>query len=255
MSQLDGALDLVRKMDRRTRFRRILRALLRARRHRLECWAPWTKNREGVDRSGVPGLAQCCIAPRRELAREPAAAVCTTLDFRHIAARRHCLSCSAATTLRGVRRKRDAFSMRRTPVASSCPADGGSSGSSSRLGVTQDRLTVDDSASTTREQVGTIAIWAAQCGARRFIVIASTLSMPRIAAPVHSSATPTVLAESPLDAAPASWKSPLRCRVFGPCVPAATRYTGHFAFAYYPRFKWIPRPNAVRHDSHVSAAW
>ena len=46
------------------------------------------------------------------------------------------------------------------------------------------RAMVDETADTTREQVAQLDVWANRCSARRIVLVASALSMPRIAAGV-----------------------------------------------------------------------
>lgn len=106
-------------------------------------------------------------------------------------------------------------------------------------GVSRNRLRVDDTASTTREQVEKLPLWAEQCGALRVVLIASRLSMPRLSALVGASSIRVVLAPSPLDESPPD--SGMRL-----AVPSlrALRLTKdalyeHMALAYYRHRRWI----------------
>ena len=106
-------------------------------------------------------------------------------------------------------------------------------------GVARDRVIIDDSTTTTREQIAKLRVWAERCGAERVVLIASTLSMPRIAALVRTAAVPVVLAPSPLDEPPAA----SGFRVVLPSLRAlrVTRdaFYEHMAFAYYRQRDWI----------------
>jgi uncharacterized SAM-binding protein YcdF (DUF218 family) len=66
-------------------------------------------------------------------------------------------------------------------------------------GVAPEGLIVDATATTTRAQIDTLAGWANRCGAQRVVLVASALSMPRIAALVRTTPIPVVLLPSPLD--------------------------------------------------------
>lgn len=106
-------------------------------------------------------------------------------------------------------------------------------------GVARNRLVVDNTAATTREQIAKLAAWAQQCGARRAVVIASALSMPRVAALANRAGVRVVLAPSAVDEEPAAAGIRL-------CVPSylALRvsrdaFYEHVALAYYRRRGWI----------------
>jgi uncharacterized SAM-binding protein YcdF (DUF218 family) len=106
-------------------------------------------------------------------------------------------------------------------------------------GVERSRLTVDDTAMTTREQVAKLADWAEQCGARRVVLIASVLSMPRIAALVQSIGIPVLLAPSSLDRTPAATGVRLFLPSLGALRMSRDALYEQMAFAYYRWNKWV----------------
>jgi uncharacterized SAM-binding protein YcdF (DUF218 family) len=109
----------------------------------------------------------------------------------------------------------------------------------SAAGVAHARLVVDGTANTTREQIARLSIWARQCGAQRVMLIASTVSMPRVAALVRTAGVPVVLVPSPIDEPPAAHG----IRIAVPSL-RALRITRdaiyeHLALRYYRRRHWI----------------
>jgi uncharacterized SAM-binding protein YcdF (DUF218 family) len=108
-----------------------------------------------------------------------------------------------------------------------------------RAGVPTDRFSVDNSTSTTREQVSKLRLWAEQCGAQRIVLVASAVSMRRVDALARTTGLTVVLAPAPLDEDPptSGWRARL------PSL-AALRLTRdaiyeHAALAYYHRRGWI----------------
>ena len=106
-------------------------------------------------------------------------------------------------------------------------------------GVARDRVIMDNTTTTTREQIAKLRFWAKQCGAQRVVLIASTLSMPRVAALVRGADVPVMLAPSPLDEAPA--KSGVRAILPSYRALRVTRdaFYEHVALAYYRHLRWI----------------
>ena len=106
-------------------------------------------------------------------------------------------------------------------------------------GVARERVVVDDTATTTREQVEKLSAWAEQCGARRVVLIASTVSMPRIAALVTTAGVPVVLAPSAIDDAPASLGVRRAIPSFQALRVSRDALYEHLALVYYRQRKWI----------------
>ena len=108
-----------------------------------------------------------------------------------------------------------------------------------QAGVPRDRLVVDDTTFTTREQVAKLPAWSAQCGARRVVLIASALSMPRVAALVRASTIPVVLAASPLDGTPAPSGIRSALPAYAALRLSRDAFYEHMALAYYAERGWI----------------
>ena len=106
-------------------------------------------------------------------------------------------------------------------------------------GVERHRLLVDNTTPTTREQIAKLGAWAERCGAQRVVLIASGLSMPRIAALVRSGGLPVLLAPSSLDEPP--HVSGIRAVVpsFRALRVSRDAFYEHAALAYYRRQGWI----------------
>jgi uncharacterized SAM-binding protein YcdF (DUF218 family) len=106
-------------------------------------------------------------------------------------------------------------------------------------GVARDRFVADDTTNTTREQIAKLAAWATECGAQRVILIASALSMPRVAALVPTAGVPVLLVPAPVDEAPAT--SGIRVAVPSYRALRVTReaFYEHVALAYYRHRGWI----------------
>ncbi len=107
-------------------------------------------------------------------------------------------------------------------------------------GVARDELITDDTTTTTREQVAKLPAWAKQCGAQRVVLIASTLSMPRLAALVRGAEIPVVLVPSPLDEPPVTSGIRLALPSYRALRLTREALYEHVALAYYRRSHWIP---------------
>jgi len=106
-------------------------------------------------------------------------------------------------------------------------------------GVPRDRLTVDNTTSTTREQIGKLGAWAEKCGAERVVLIASSLSMARVGALAATTGVPVVLAPSPLDEPPVSAGFRLGIPSYRALRLTRDALYEHMALAYYRRSRWI----------------
>ena len=107
-------------------------------------------------------------------------------------------------------------------------------------GVSRDRIRLDETASTTREQIAKIPHWIAGCeGAARAALIASRLQMPRVAALTSAAGLQVLLAPSAVDDEPA--KSGIRLFVPSYLALRVSRdaFYEHLAIAYYRRNQWI----------------
>lgn len=106
-------------------------------------------------------------------------------------------------------------------------------------GVARDRLVVDDTTSTTRAQIAKLGAWAERCGAQRVVLIASTLSMSRVAALVRNAGVQVVFVPSPLDAAPPDSGIRLAVPSFRALRVTKDAFYEHMALAYYRKRHWI----------------
>jgi len=106
-------------------------------------------------------------------------------------------------------------------------------------GVARDRLQLDESASTTREQIAKLETWAKNCGVRRVVLIASQLSMPRISALIPQLRVPVVLVASPLDSSPATHGIRKIIPSFTALAVTRDAVYEHVALAYYRWRRWI----------------
>ncbi len=107
-------------------------------------------------------------------------------------------------------------------------------------GVARDRLTMDNTTATTREQTAKLSFWAEQCGAQRVVLIASTLSMPRVAALVPAAGIPVVLAPSAVDEMPATAGIRLAIPSYRALRVTRDAFYEHVALVYYRHRQLIP---------------
>ena len=106
-------------------------------------------------------------------------------------------------------------------------------------GVARDQFRVDNTTTTTREQIGKLSQWAEQCGAERVVLVASTLSMSRVAELARVARVPVVLAPSAVDSVPATsgvWKV---VPSYGALRMTRDAVYEHIALAYYRHRRWI----------------
>jgi uncharacterized SAM-binding protein YcdF (DUF218 family) len=107
-------------------------------------------------------------------------------------------------------------------------------------GVPRDRFTVDGAAETTREQIAQLDGWAQRCGVRRIVLVASTVSMPRIAALVRAASVPVSLAPSTTDTVAAQSGFWSLVPSYGALRISRDALYEHLALAYYRQRQWIP---------------
>jgi len=106
-------------------------------------------------------------------------------------------------------------------------------------GIPDDRLTHEDSATTTREQMARVTELVESNPQASFAIVASRLQMPRIAALVHAAGLSVDLLASPVDSEPATSGA----RLFVPSYAALRVSRDAFyevvALAYYRWRGWI----------------
>ena len=78
-----------------------------------------------------------------------------------------------------------------------------------------------------------------KCGAQRVVLIASSLSMPRVGALAATTGVPVVLAPSPLDEPPVSGGFRLGIPSYRALRLTRDALYEHLALAYYRRSRWI----------------